>query len=358
MKRNRNHIKIVKTTNPVSVFVALAIGLLAGYIFGHFVFKPSLGFSDRQNKTGQLADAQYKTQSVRQSGYKYINPLLECEYSSQIQDKDLESLKYSAAKEIDKILKDKKVDLISVYFRDLNNGPWFGINENEDFAPASLLKVPTMMAIYKIAEDDPRIFGLETVYEEENLTENSFKIPEEYLPEERLIPGNSYTVFELMDRMIIYSDNAPFRLLLGVVDPELLKQIHTDLGLIYPDENTPDNFVSVKQYASLFRVLFNSSYLNRKYSEEALTVLSNSVFKEGIVAGVKGDTEVSHKFGIWVDDNNQNNVQLHDCGIIYYPEHPYLLCIMTKGGNLDDLSGSIESLSGVVFDEIDMRYKE
>ncbi len=29
---------------------------------------------------------------------------------------------------------------ISVYFRDLNNGPWFGINEKEEFSPASLLK--------------------------------------------------------------------------------------------------------------------------------------------------------------------------------------------------------------------------
>jgi len=28
-------------------------------------------------------------------------------------------------------------------------------------------------------------------------------------------------------------------------------------------------------------------------------------------------------------------VQLHDCGIVYYPETPYLLCVMTKGWNFE-----------------------
>jgi beta-lactamase class A len=52
---------------------------------------------------------------------------------------------------------DGAVSDIGVYYRDLNNGPWFGVNERQDFLPASLLKLPLMLNFYKIAETRPQV---------------------------------------------------------------------------------------------------------------------------------------------------------------------------------------------------------
>jgi hypothetical protein len=73
-------------------------------------------------------------------------------------------------------LKVKKRDLItrakkgtlseaSVYFRQLNGGPWFGINEDTMFTPGSLLKVPLIMSVYMKAEKDPTLLTKTILFE-------------------------------------------------------------------------------------------------------------------------------------------------------------------------------------------------
>jgi beta-lactamase class A len=47
--------------------------------------------------------------------------------------------------------------MTSIYYRDFKNGPWILINGEETFTPASLLKVPIMIALYKLAETNPAI---------------------------------------------------------------------------------------------------------------------------------------------------------------------------------------------------------
>lgn len=44
---------------------------------------------------------------------------------------------------------------LSVYFRNLTNGNWFGIEEKELFSPASLMKLPLLLAYYKLEEQQP-----------------------------------------------------------------------------------------------------------------------------------------------------------------------------------------------------------
>jgi hypothetical protein len=45
--------------------------------------------------------------------------------------------------------------------------------------------------------------------------------------------------------------------------------------------------------------------------------------------------------------------QLHDCGIVYYPHKPYLLCVMTRGKSSDDNSKMIAEISKLVYREVD-----
>ncbi|MCX5714819.1 MAG: class A beta-lactamase-related serine hydrolase [Candidatus Omnitrophica bacterium] len=282
------------------------------------------------------------TEKRLSSGAQLINPLLECEQFSG-GDISLQRVEYKLKKYIKNQIEYNNATLISVYLRDLNNGPWIGINENEKFAPASLLKIPIMIAYFKAAEGNFAILEKQIKYETE-----AHDIPQEIPPANALIPGNTYTVSELIRNMIVYSDNISKDLLLLNIDEKLLNQVYRDLELDIPNERTPEDFISVKEYASFFRILYNSSYLSKAMSEKALELLTEVDFPEGIVAGVPSNIKVANKFG--EREDNTKMKQLHDCGIVYYPGSPYLVCIMAKGTDLTRLSSVIGEISKIVYE--------
>ena len=108
--------------------------------------------------------------------------------------------------------------------------------------------------------------------------------------------------------------------------------------------------MNVKEYSSFFRVLYNSSYINKESSEFALELLAESKFTEGIKSGVPKNIVVSHKFGEQINKNSL--LQLHDCGIVYAPKKPYILCVMTRGNNFDELADIIKNISKITYDSV------
>jgi beta-lactamase class A len=286
--------------------------------------------------------------AIREAGYEYINPLLECEGAEE-SFVELTPFKNKIQGYIETTTRNTRgIDLVSVYFRDLNNGPWFGINEKENFSPASLLKVPLMIAYFKQAEEDPEILKKFLVFERKGFPNTVQTI----LPSQSIENGKSYTVEDLISRMIIYSDNNAQQLLLENIEDKIFKKVYSDFGLEPIEKNAVDTSVTVKTYAGFFRMLFNASYLNKTYSEKSLKLLLGSEFKDGLVAGVPPATPVAHKFGER-SFLGSNVKQLHDCGIIYYPQHPYLVCVMSRGENAGDLTSIIHNISGLIYKEVD-----
>ena len=113
--------------------------------------------------------------------------------------------------------------------------------------------------------------------------------------------------------------------------------------------------MSVKTYAYFFRILYNATYLGHTYSEKALELLNNREFPDGIVAGVPENIPVAHKFGERTVESPEGIVtteELHDCGIVYYPSKPYILCVMTKGTDIASLKEIIKTISKTVSDEV------
>ncbi|HNU81434.1 MAG TPA: class A beta-lactamase-related serine hydrolase [bacterium] len=312
----------------VIVIIAFGAGLIINYAWHSYYQNEKLSTGgDKPNK------------EVHQSGYKYISPLLECADVHDIRQNDLEK---KIKEVINKNIEQGNIIYASLYFRDLNNGPWIGINEQEKFTPASLLKVPLMIAYLKLAEEQEQILNDRLTIENE-VTSLSPNI----LPLKHVKTGQSYTIDDLLKYMIIYSDNAATGALIQHMDPEYLNRIYKDLGINVPNSDQTENFMNVKEYASFFRILYNASYLNREMSEKSLEILSQSQFDKGLKAGIPANITVSHKFGerIWLE-----NKQLHDCGIIYLEKNPYLLCIMTRGNDFNKMSGVIRDLSATVYE--------
>jgi beta-lactamase class A len=76
-------------------------------------------------------------------------------------------------------------------------------------------------------------------------------------------------------------------------------------------------------------------------------LLAKSNFKEGMVAGLPQGIKLVHKFGEGGDVNGE--LQLHETGIIYMPGGPYLITIMTKGNDLQQLAAIIAALTKTTY---------
>ena len=83
-------------------------------------------------------------------------------------------------------------------------------------------------------------------------------------------------------------------------------------------------------------------------SEKALELLSKTTFNDGIVAGLPENIVVSHKFGEYI---LPDEIELHDCGIIYYVQNPYFLCVMTRGKDEGELKNTISGISKIIYED-------
>ena len=298
----------------------------------------------------------YKTSPLRISGFSFTSPLLMCDTNPERKLPELKSLENNLNNFITAQKTAKNVDAVSVYFQDLKTDGRIDINKDEKFAPASLTKVPIMIAIFKLAEKNPDFLFGKVTY----LAKNNFNNGQEIQPKEFVKQGEAYTVEDLIEKMIKYSDNGSFQLLNNLISESELKSFFGDLHVPFPiNSNNPTEFNSMttKDVSYFFRVLYNATYLKDNLSDTALEILSQTDYHNGIVAGVPKDVKVSHKFGLetFTDFSGKaENRELNDCGIVYHPVHPYIICVMTKtSSSLQTTENVIKNISSMVYNQVD-----
>ena len=216
-----------------------------------------------------------------------------------------------------------------------------------------MLKVPLLIEFLHEAEDDPSILNKKVAI---SSTDINTSISQNIKSEGFLVLGGEYTLTEILEFMIEKSDNTAVLALIRNIDKRGVGDVFESIGVPFKDISTEVS-IRVKDYAGFFRVLFNSSYLSREMSEKALEILIKSEYIDGIVAGVPKEVKVAHKFGERNIIGEENSMQLHDCGIIYYPSKPYILCIMTKGNSFENQSKAIRDLSSYTYKEVDRNIK-
>lgn len=287
---------------------------------------------------------------TREGGYHLVNPLLVCTADNTTPpDKGARTIIQNA---ITAETQNGDITTASVYYRQFLNGSWAVLNGDETYYPASLNKVPLMIAYYNwVEETDFAVTN--SIYFPTGLPDENAQ--QEILPGHPLQPGQSYTVGQLIDAMIKDSDNNATLLLLNAVNTSTLATVFTDLHVPFlaPGES-PTNYMQVGDFAFFFRVLYNGTYISHDDSEKALETLSQTTFNDGLVAGVPLGTVVSHKFGLVSIAPSGTTVtarELHDCGIVYpASKNPYLLCVMTKStGSLQGAEHAIADISQTVY---------
>jgi len=277
----------------------------------------------------------------------HANPLLLIE-RPEGGDRRFMKAKSRIQRYIYKAFRDGVAKSVSVYLKDADTGIWIGINADDNFSEASLIKVPLMMAYLKKAENSPGVLKRTIKY-----SAPTASAQQNIIPRAGIQLGKTYTVEELLRYMIVYSDNAAADLLYRDLDPRLLDELYADLQLDYVKIKT-DHLISVRNYASFFRVLYSATYLDNDMSEKALDLLLQTDFPDGIVAGVPPNIPVAQKFGERAFIDNPEK-QLHDCGIVYLPDRPYLICVMTRGEDFNALKDVIKEVSKIAYEELSIK---
>src|SRR5437867_2138676 len=102
---------------------------------------------------------------MRSGQESLINPLLECETGKNVNNQELKILDTEIEKRINDARNNNKVGDVAVYFRDLNDGPWIGIHEDDTFFPASLVKIPILISYLKKSESEKEILTKKLTYD-------------------------------------------------------------------------------------------------------------------------------------------------------------------------------------------------
>jgi len=276
-------------------------------------------------------------------GYEYIKPL---EYAEPMS----ESALYAQLKtKIEGLITEKKnAGLLSnaaVYLRDFKKGNWMSFQGKVPFHPGSLIKVPILISYLKFEEYQPGILNAPVTFT------GAEYIPSQSYNSKQIEVGKTYTIRELLDYMIKYSDNNATFLLKKNLNVAQFKKTYDNVGLPVPNIMDVNYSLSAEDYSVFLKVLYNAGYLSIENSEYAIKLLTGCDFKEGFLKGLPAGTPVAHKFGEWGDGGVQH--ELHESGIIYLDGEAYILTVMTSGKNIQDLTKTIQEITQVFYQEID-----
>ena len=234
------------------------------------------------------------------------------------------------------------------YFQSLNTGAWTGIHEKETFYSGSLRKIPLLVAALKQVEEGTLDFNTPITILPEDINPYSGPLASRGA-------GYTVTLFELMNYTTFYSDNTAANALLRTVGKLEVIDVMFNTGLSFNtflnnnNKKGIDTYpFSTKEFSNSFRSLYYSSVLKRKDSQLLLSLLAHTSFRSGLPAGVPENIVVSHKVSSFFETS-----QHHDCGIIYYPQQPYILCVMTEGMSESEADQLISSISKQAYEYVD-----
>ena len=358
MHAEREKIRVYSMTNSgyeeknkITINRSLLLTLVAGaFALGIFIGAATGLFSPLPPLQGE------SLQDEPEGTFRFIRASVEAKHAGErlMTNRELKPFQYKVNSLIESDLKNADAESIAVYFRDLNNGNRFVIGERNVFDGDNHLKLPLMIAYFKWAESNPLVLRKKLICGVKPETEQRRETAMS-----KLELGKSYTVNDLIFRMIAYDDDAAYAMLSANLPANRLGKILKDLNGEY-DPQKQNESLSLNTYAALFRVLFNASYLSEEMSEKALRYLSKTAFQDGIASAIPPnvDKAVDHEemsIRSTGEGENSDMLQLQEFGIIYHQNRPFLLGVIARGSDDNRLETVIRDVTRLVFREVDQQ---
>ena len=249
--------------------------------------------SNSNNANSNNANSNSSHNISRQGGYSLIRPLLLARPVNE--SKELAPLKKKLAEQIEQEIVDGNITSASVHLMSFAKGEWTCVNPNGSFNMGSLVKVPLLITYLYEAESNPQVLN-KKIYCEQALPQNYASM--------NVQPEHFYTVKDLLKYMIAGSDINATNMLYDNVNEKLFKKTFTVLELPEPNIKDKNYKTNARLFSRFLTVLYDATYLSRSSSEQALRLLNQCSFKDGITKGLPPTVKMAHKFGEWADSKN------------------------------------------------------
>ena len=333
-------------SQPIPIYGALVFFLAGGFLSFLMLRLQYRVVAPVSDAKAVATTADCEVTATRMGGYKFVRPLLYVDRACE--SPELNGVKEAIEKTIATYPEKDKLISASVFLRDFDHSNWISINDEAQYHPGSLYKIPVLFAWLHLVDQDPGLRSKTFLYE----GVKDASLPEQhYIPGESLQKGQHYTLEDLLEMLIIHSDNQAQWLLNQHLPKGAIEQSFIDLGIGIPIPSAEDNRIriSARSFSSFMKALVNGSYLSLENSEYALTLLAKCSFEEGMVRGLPGGTNIAHKFG---EADDQQTFELHETAIIYIKNRPYLLTILSKGTARTALPGLLGAVAHTTYDQI------
>lgn len=239
--------------------------------------------------------------------------------------------------ELKKYLEEKPATY-GIYFKDLQAGKTFGINDCELFPQASCIKVAYVLYLYeKVAAG---IYQLEQRLSYR--ADTDYSTGSGYL-QYFIKEGNRLTLRALAKIAITLSDNIAYRMIKRFVEPAEVIRYMKNLGGTFPRPDGED-YTTPRDMGCYLQGVLDFAYREPELGKMLLDDLTHPVWHFGLPGLLPDEIKVAHKEGDLEGTAN-------DVGIILPPDRPYLLAVLSK--NQPDIPAGfwrIATISKLVFD--------
>ncbi|MFM7078264.1 MAG: serine hydrolase [Bacteroidota bacterium] len=288
----------------------------------------------------QTSSAAAPNRVIRNKGESHVGRLIISE--PEFESDRLRPLKTALATASNSFVSQGLASSVSIYFMDLSTAEWISINGNEGYTPGSLVKVPVVMSFLKKAEQESDLMDRKLFFDP-----NTPPIPLQTYIVDPIKRGGSYSMRELLERIMRDSDNYSTALVNPQIDYFYFNKLYQDLNQPVPNMHDASYSTNVVDYSRFLNVLYNCTWLSERNSEMAVSWLTASLFAEGIRKHIPANVVVAHKFGEYGSGTSK---QWHESGIVFQGNRPYLITIMTKGTENEKLLKVISELSKITYE--------
>lgn len=246
---------------------------------------------------------------------------------------------------------------ISLTMEHLQTHESIAIRSQENFYPASTIKIPIMAEAFRQAElGNFKMHHTITVYPED-LVGGSGILKSLSAPKE-------YSIEDLITLMIIVSDNTATNVLIELLGPDQITNYMQSLGLknttvynklmIVPTERKGANATTTGDLSHLLTLMAEGKLVSQVASDRMIAIMKKQQHTERIPGQFPPKKQAKHstipRWQVAIKSGTVNNI-CHDVGLIFLPEQTWSLAIFTEGyPEPSEGSKVIAHLSRIIFD--------
>ncbi|WP_442597898.1 CapA family protein [Neobacillus sp. D3-1R] len=221
---------------------------------------------------------------------------------------------------------------ITVHYKNLISNVGYSLNSQEAVRAASTIKLPLALYVMKLAESGKINLKEKLTYQEYHYYGGSGVIQNSKV-------GTQYTIEELVEKAMVYSDNIAFIMLKEKIGQNAFIQFMKDLGgmYTYPQGKNLTSAYDLSLYAkNLYQYSQKSTY-----GKKLVEYLKHTIYNTTIPKGISG-LEIAHKVGMIPNEQIYNDIA------IVYAKQPYTLAVTTKNLPYEKSQQVIAKIASIV----------